>query len=96
MGLVAGRNLLVESATTDLVVFLDADDRLDPAYIEKTLKAMNTAPDNSRSGIDEAEEFRPQRTRERLLSARLTSALRFQRLAYDRTHQADRPAQAEI
>jgi len=46
MGLVAGRNLLVESAVTDLVVFLDADDRLDPTYIEKTLKAMNTAPDD--------------------------------------------------
>jgi Glycosyl transferase family 2 len=46
MGLVAGRNVLVESALTDLVVFLDADDRLDPTYIEKTLKAMNTAPDD--------------------------------------------------
>lgn len=45
MGLVAGRNLLVESAATDLVVFLDADDYLDPTYVEKTLRAMNTRPD---------------------------------------------------
>jgi hypothetical protein len=45
MGLVAGRNLLVESAATDLIVFLDSDDRLEPTYVEKTLRAMNTAPD---------------------------------------------------
>lgn len=46
MGLAAGRNVLVASAVTDLLVFLDADDRLDPTYIEKTLKALNTAPDD--------------------------------------------------
>jgi glycosyltransferase involved in cell wall biosynthesis len=45
MGLVAGRNVLVESARTKLVVFLDADDRLAPSYVEKTLNALNSDPD---------------------------------------------------
>jgi hypothetical protein len=45
MGLVAGRNILVENARTQLIVFLDADDRLAPTYVQKTLDALNTDPD---------------------------------------------------
>lgn len=45
MGLVAGRNLLVENALTPLVIFLDADDILDRTYVEKTLRAINSDPD---------------------------------------------------
>ncbi len=44
MGLVSARNVLVENAGTDLVVFLDADDRLADRYVEKTLLALNSAP----------------------------------------------------
>jgi hypothetical protein len=45
MGLVAARRLLVASAMTDLIIFLDADDFLSPTYIERTIKALNTDPD---------------------------------------------------
>jgi glycosyltransferase involved in cell wall biosynthesis len=45
MGLVAGRNVLVENARSELVIFLDADDKLEPTYVEKTLRALNRQPD---------------------------------------------------
>jgi glycosyltransferase involved in cell wall biosynthesis len=38
-GLCATRQKLVSACTTDLAIFLDSDDELDPKYIEKTLRA---------------------------------------------------------
>jgi glycosyltransferase involved in cell wall biosynthesis len=38
-GLASARNAGARAVTTDLVVFLDADDRLDPAYLERCLSA---------------------------------------------------------
>lgn len=45
MGLVPARNLLVENARTQLVIFLDADDLLEETYVEKTLHAINSDPE---------------------------------------------------
>lgn len=44
MGLVAARNYLVEHARTELAIFLDSDDLLEPTYVEKTLHALNSDP----------------------------------------------------
>lgn len=57
MGLVAGRNYLVEEANTELVVFLDADDRLEPTFMEKTIRAMNGAPDRWSAIITRRKNF---------------------------------------
>jgi glycosyltransferase involved in cell wall biosynthesis len=42
-GLASARNAGARAVSTDLVVFLDADDRLDPAYLERCLSAYVTA-----------------------------------------------------
>lgn len=57
MGLVAGRNVLVESARTDFVIFLDADDRLAPTFVEKTLAAVNSDPDRWAAVITRRKNF---------------------------------------
>lgn len=45
MGLVAGRNYLIENCRTDLAVFMDSDDVILDTYIEKTLNALNSDSD---------------------------------------------------
>jgi hypothetical protein len=57
MGLVAGRNVLVEHAKTELIVFLDADDRLAPTYIEKTLAAVNSEPERWSAVVTRRKNF---------------------------------------
>ncbi|PUA08617.1 hypothetical protein DB390_29770 [Pseudomonas aeruginosa] len=42
MGLVAGRNYLIENCHTELAIFMDADDVILDTYIEKTLNALNS------------------------------------------------------
>jgi glycosyltransferase involved in cell wall biosynthesis len=57
MGLVAGRNVLVENAETELVIFLDSDDLLAPTFVEKTLRALNTDPDKWAAVITRRKNF---------------------------------------
>lgn len=45
MGLVAGRNYLIENCHTALAIFMDSDDLILETYVEKTLNAMNSDPD---------------------------------------------------
>lgn len=44
-GPAAARNTGAAACRTDYLVFLDADDRLDPAYVERTLPVLASAPE---------------------------------------------------
>jgi glycosyltransferase involved in cell wall biosynthesis len=57
MGLVAGRNVLVENAVTELVIFLDSDDLLAPTFVEKTLRALNADPGKWAAAITRRKNF---------------------------------------
>ncbi|MGE6318932.1 glycosyltransferase [Pseudomonas oryzihabitans] len=47
LGLLGARNTLINSCTTDLAIFLDADDIIDPGFIEALLLAYNNSDSNA-------------------------------------------------
>jgi hypothetical protein len=44
-GLCATRNKLINASETHLSIFLDADDLFEPTFVERTLKAYNSSPE---------------------------------------------------
>lgn len=57
MGLVAGRNYLVENCSTNLAVFMDSDDLITEDFVEKCLRALNTCPEKWGAVITRRKNF---------------------------------------